>query len=108
MTTIEVNFGNMPAMLEEGKVDLINLVPQFSAYLNDGKFRMLFTGHDAQGVSQAQVWAMRADFIAAHRAELVDFFEDHIRALRWFLDRAHHDEAVAIVQTRDQGASRGC
>jgi NitT/TauT family transport system substrate-binding protein len=98
VTTIEVNFGNMPAMLEERKVDLINLVPQFSAYLTSGKFRLLFTGHDAQGISQAQVWAMRADYIKAHRPALVDFFEDHIRALRWFLDPAHHDEAVAIAQ----------
>lgn len=98
VTTIEVNFGNMPAMLEEGKVDLINLVPQFSSYLTSGKFRVLFTAHDAQGVSQAQIWAMRADFIKDHRPALVDFFEDHIRALRWFLNPANHDEAVAIAQ----------
>jgi sulfonate transport system substrate-binding protein len=99
VTTIEVNFGNMPAMLEEKKVDLINLVPQFGAYLANGKFRLLFTGHDAQGISQAQIWAMRADTIKDHRAALVDFFEDHIRALRWFLDPAHHDDAVGIAQT---------
>jgi NitT/TauT family transport system substrate-binding protein len=89
----------MPAMLAENKVDLINLMPQFGNYLTSGKFRLLFTGHDALGVSEAQIWAMRADFIAAHRPALVDFFEDHIRALHWFLDPAHHDEAVAIAQT---------
>ncbi len=99
VTTIEVNFGNMPAMLEEQKVDLINLVPQFSAYLTNGKFRILFTAHDAQGISQAQVWAMRADTIKEHRPALVDFFEDHIRALRWFLDPKNHEEAVAIAQS---------
>jgi len=103
VTTIEVNFGNMPAMLEEGKVDLINLVPQFGAYLTSGKFRILFTAHDAQGVSQAQIWAMRADFIKDHRPALVDFFEDHIRALRWFLNPANHQEAVAIAQTVTKG-----
>jgi sulfonate transport system substrate-binding protein len=99
VTTIEVNFGNMPAMLEAQKVDLINLVPQFNAYLTNGKFRVLFTAHDAQGISQAQVWAMRADFIKEHRPELVDFFEDHILALRWFLDPRNHEEAVAIAQS---------
>jgi NitT/TauT family transport system substrate-binding protein len=98
VTTIQVNFANMPAMLSANKVDLINLMPQFGSYLTSGKFRLLFTGHDALGVSQAQIWAMRADFIAAHRPALVDFFADHIRALRWFLDPAHHDEAVAIAQ----------
>ena len=98
VTTIEVNFGNMPAMLEEGKVDLINLIPQFkAAYLDTGKVRLLFTAHDAQGVSQAQVWAMRADTIKDHRAAFVDFFADHIRALRWFLDKKNHEEAAAIA-----------
>jgi len=97
-TTVQVNFANMPVMLMEGKVDLINLVPQFNDYLTSGKVRQLFTGADAQGVSQAQVWAMRADFITAHRPAVVDFFEDHIRALRWFLDPAHHDDAVGIAQ----------
>ncbi|HEV3178283.1 MAG TPA: hypothetical protein VGZ72_19975, partial [Stellaceae bacterium] len=38
-----------------------------------------------------------ADFIAAHRAAAVDFFEDHIRALRWFLDPANHADALAIA-----------
>lgn len=103
VTTIQANFGNMPAMLEEQKVDLINLVPQFSSYLKNGKFRLLFTSHDAQGVSQAQVWAMRAETIKAHRAALVDFFEDHIRALRWFLNPTHHDAAVGIAQAVTKG-----
>ncbi len=98
VTTIQMNFANMPAMLSENKVDLINLMPQFGSYINSGKFRLLFTGHDAMGVTQAQIWAMRADFIATHRPALVDFFEDHIRAMRWLTDKAHHDEAVAIAQ----------
>ena len=40
---------------------------------------------------------MRADVIAAHRAALVDFLEDHIRAVQWLLDPAHHDETVAMT-----------
>ena len=40
---------------------------------------------------------MRADFIAAHRAALVDFFEDHLTALHWFLEPEHHGDAVAIA-----------
>lgn len=103
VTTIQANFGNMPSMLEEQKVDLINLVPQFASYLKNGKFRLLFTSHDAQGVSQAQVWAMRAETIKEHRAALVDFFEDHIRALRWFLNPTHHDAAVSIAQAVIKG-----
>jgi sulfonate transport system substrate-binding protein len=99
-TTIEANFANMPAMLADGKVDMINLQPQFAhGFVDSGKYRTLFTTKDAIGPSQIVFWAMRADFIATHRAALVDFFEDHIRAMRWFLDPKNHDQAVNIAAT---------
>ena len=31
------------------------------------------------------------------RPALIDFFEDHIRARRWFLDPKNRDEAIAIT-----------
>ncbi len=97
VTTVQTNFNSMPAMLDDGKVDLINLVPQFHYLLDQGKYRVLFTAAQGEGRIQAQLWAMRADFIAAHRPALVDFFEDHIRAVQWLLDPAHHDETVALA-----------
>lgn len=97
VTTVETNFANMPAMLDGGKVDLINLVPQYTHFLTSGKYRLLFTAADGEGLIEAQIWAMRADFIAAHRPALVDFFADHIRALHWLLDPANHQEAVALT-----------
>jgi NitT/TauT family transport system substrate-binding protein len=97
-TTVEANFNTMPAMLDEGKVDLINLLPQFRYLMTEqGKYRKLFTAEDGEGRIQAVLWAMRADVLAAHRAAVVDFLADHIRAIRWLLDPAHHDEAVAIA-----------
>src|SRR5579862_8082279 len=85
-TTVEANFANMPAMLEGGKLDMIGLLPQFAKGIIDNpKYKVLFTARDAVGPTQAVMWAMRGDFIAAHRPALVDFFEDHIRAVRWFL-----------------------
>jgi sulfonate transport system substrate-binding protein len=97
-TSIEANFANMPAMIEAGKVDLIPLLPQFAPEIEaSGKFRSVFRISDAFGNTQTVHWAMRADFIAAHRDQLVDFFEDHIRAIRWFLDPAHHAEAIQIA-----------
>lgn len=99
VTTIQANFGNMPAMLSEGKVDLINLLPQYDHYITEGQFRVLFYARDGLGVSQAQIWAVREDFIKEHRAALVDFFEDHIRAVRWYLDPAHHDEAMKLTES---------
>ena len=43
------------------------------------------------------VMASRAPFIAAHRAAMVDFFEDMMRVERWFRDPANHQAAVAIA-----------
>src|SRR4051812_18804947 len=97
-TTVEANFANMPAMLEGGKVDMIGVLPQFAhGIIDNPKYRVLFTGRDAVGATQAVLWAMRADTIAKNRPALVDFFEDHIRAVRWFIDPKNHEAAVAIA-----------
>ena len=97
-TTIEANFANMFPMIEEDKVDLIPALPQDLKRIADaGRYRTLFTAGEARGPAETVAWAMRASFIAQHRAALVDFFEDHLRALRWFLDPAHHADAVAIA-----------
>jgi len=96
-TTVETSFSNMPAMLDGGKVDMIGVLPQFTkGIIDNDKYKVLFQAKDAVGQTQAVMWAMRADTIAAHRAVFVDFFEDHIRAVRWFLDPANHKEAVEI------------
>jgi sulfonate transport system substrate-binding protein len=95
--SVEAPFPAMPAMLDEGKVDLINLLPNYRYMVTQGKYRVLFTGADGEGRIQAVLWAMRADEIAAHRAALVDFLADHIRAVGWLVDPSHHDEAVAIA-----------
>jgi len=96
-TTVETSFSNMPAMLEGGKVDMIGVLPQFAdGIVGDPKYKVLFTARDAVGPTQAVMWAIRAKTIAAHRAAFVDFFEDYIRGIRWFLDPANHKEAVAI------------
>ena len=97
-TTVEANFANMPAMLADNKVDMINLQPQFArGFIESGNYVPLFTTADAVGPSQTVFWAMRADFIAKNRAALVDYFEDHMRAMRWFLDPRNHKEAVDIA-----------
>src|ERR1700722_138476 len=74
-TTIEANFANMFAMIEDGKVDLIAGLPQYLHEIDaTARYRTLYTAGDARGPAQTVLWAMRADFIAAHRAALVDFF----------------------------------
>ncbi|MGH7095941.1 MAG: ABC transporter substrate-binding protein [Stellaceae bacterium] len=98
ITTVEANFANQPAMLEGGKVDMIELLPQFASPLMDsGKYRVLFNSNQAHGVSDAVFWVMRGDFIAAHRPALVDFYTDYMRAMRWFLDPKNRTGALAIA-----------
>jgi sulfonate transport system substrate-binding protein len=97
-TTVETNFANMPAMLEGGKVDMIGVLPQFAhGIIGNDKYKILFTARDAVGPTQAVIWSMRGDFIAKNRPALVDFFEDYMRAARWFLDPANRKEALALT-----------
>ena len=96
-TTVETSFSNMPAMIEGGKVDLVGLLPQYALdMVGNPKYRVLFTSRQAVGPAQGVMWSIRGKTIAAHRAAFVDFFEDYIRGVRWFLDPANHAEAVAI------------
>jgi NitT/TauT family transport system substrate-binding protein len=95
---VEIQFPNMLAALEEKKVDLIGLVTPFSRLAKEsGKTRTLFTIKDAMGETQTTLLAARAPFIAAHRAALVDFFEDWQHALHWYYDPANRGEALAMI-----------
>lgn len=108
VSTVEADFVNMVPMIEADKVDLVALMPQFIHRVDQlGTYRTLFTASQGRGgPAQTVAWVMRADFIAAHRPTLVDFFEDHIRAVRWFLDPKNRDEALAIAMqvTKQQRA----
>jgi NitT/TauT family transport system substrate-binding protein len=95
---VEVQFPNMAATLEEGKVDLAGMVMPFSLIAKkSGKVRTLFTMKDAMGEAQTTLMAARAPFIAKHRAALVDFFEDWQRAMRWYYDPKNRTEAIKIL-----------
>jgi ABC-type nitrate/sulfonate/bicarbonate transport system substrate-binding protein len=97
-TTVEANFANQPAMIEGGKVDMIQLLPQFArALMKTGKYRVLFTSDQVHGISDGVFWCMRGDFIAAHKAALTDFYTDYMRAMRWFLNPKNRKEALAIA-----------
>lgn len=95
---VEGPFSGMVPMLEEKKADLVAGTPPFSFIAEaKGTVRTLFTSRDAVGPSEFIFDAARKPFIDKNRAALVDFSEDWIRALRWFLDPANHDEAVKIL-----------
>ncbi|MDB5406085.1 MAG: hypothetical protein JWL84_997 [Rhodospirillales bacterium] len=97
-SVIETQFPNMPAMLEERKIDLASLVAPYAQRLRErGVGRPLFTMHDALGRTQSLANVARAGFLAKNHEVLLDFFEDYVRALRWYLDSANREAAAAIV-----------
>ena len=95
LTIVEAPFPNMKAMLIEGKVDLVPGVLPFSTDPQlTGAARELFTQRDAIGTTQMLVWAAKAGFLQKNRAAMLDFMEDALRALHFWLDPANHKEAV--------------
>jgi len=97
-TVLEAPFPTMRAMLAEKKADLIPAVLPFSTDPELKKLsRVLFTTKDAVGVTQFSVWMARKSFIDKNRAALVDFMEDSIRIVQWYLDPKNHKEAMEIA-----------
>jgi sulfonate transport system substrate-binding protein len=97
-TVIEAPFPAMKAMLAEHKVDLIPDILPFALDPEMQKIATaLFTAKDAIGVSEFATFQARKPFIDAHRAALVDWLEDSLRILHWYLDPKNHDAAVQIA-----------
>lgn len=96
-TVVEAPFPTMKAMLVQKKADLATFVAPF-AFDPELKqiARPLFAQKDALGPTQMLVWVARSSFLAKNRQAMVDFMEDAIRVVRWYLDPAHQDEAAQI------------
>lgn len=96
-TVVESPFPTMRAALAEKKVDLIPAVLPFALDPELLKIaRPLFTSEDAVGISQFTLWTARKGFIDKNRAAMVDFMEDALRIMRWYLDPANHKEVMEI------------
>ncbi|HXY98904.1 MAG TPA: ABC transporter substrate-binding protein [Stellaceae bacterium] len=98
VTIIEIGLPNMKAVLSEKKADLVCAVTPFSWDPGLRSIaRTLFTQKEAVGTTQMIVWAARAGFLEKNRAAMGDFMADALRARHFFLDPAHHTEAVELV-----------
>ena len=97
-TLLEGPLPAMPAMLLEKKADLIPAVLPFA--LNPklrGEGKVLFEQKEALGVTQMISWNARKSFIDKNRAAMVDFMEDMLRIVHWYLDPKNHDAAAEIA-----------
>ena len=96
-TVVEAQFPAMRALLAEKKAELVPGVLPFSLDPELRKIaRTLFVQKQAVGTTQMAIYAARKGFIEKNRPALVDFM-DTLRVVRWYLDPANHNEAVAIA-----------
>jgi sulfonate transport system substrate-binding protein len=97
-TLVEAPFPTMKAMLSQKKADLASFVAPFSFDPELKQIaRPLFSQRDALGATQMIVWVARTGFLQKNRAAMLDFLEDSVRVVRWYLDPANHDAAVQIA-----------
>ena len=59
--------------------------------------RPLFKQSEAIGETEMIIWAVRKPFIDKNRAAMVDFMEDTLRIVRWYLDPANQKAAAEIA-----------
>lgn len=97
-TLIEAAYPNMKSLLFEQKAAL---VPIISVFGSDPELRekafTLYTIRDALGETDLTVWTARNSFLKQNRAAVVDFLEDYLRILRWYIDPVNRPEALDIV-----------
>ena len=99
-TMLEGPLPAMPAMLLEKKADLVPAVLPFSfnpKLREEGK--VLFNQTEALGVTQMIILVARKPFIDKNRAAMVDFMEDLVRVVHWYLDPKNHDEVAKIASS---------
>ncbi len=97
-TLLEGPLPAMPAMLLEKKADLIPAVLPFSfnpKLREEGK--VLFNQTEALGITQMIILCARQSFIDKNRAAMVDYMEDLLRVVHWYMDPKNHDEVAKIA-----------
>ncbi len=80
-------------------------VPPFTFLATAQRFNNLGTAISVLGHYQGVVAAVRRDWAASHRDELVSYIQAYIEAVTWLYDSANKDAAVAIFQAHLPGAT---
>jgi sulfonate transport system substrate-binding protein len=97
-TVIETAFPTMPAILNERKADLVTAVMPFALNPTLKEIGVpLYDQTEGMGTTQFTLWTARKSWIDKNRAALVDYMEDMIRIVQWYLDPKNHDEATKIA-----------
>jgi sulfonate transport system substrate-binding protein len=97
---LEISFPSQLPTLRADKIDLAILLPPFSVEAEaDPSLKRLFSIGEVFGPLETSVWVSRTDFIAQHRAAIVDFLEDNIRMRQWMMDPKTRGDAIKVLST---------
>ncbi len=95
---IEAPYPSMAAVLAQHKADLVPFILPFVLRPDVKRMaRTLFGQSEAFGPVELIFFTARTGFLAKNHDAVVDFLEDYIRTIRWYLDPVNHKEAVAVV-----------
>jgi NitT/TauT family transport system substrate-binding protein len=95
---VEVTFPNMLAALESKRVDAAYILrPWDQQAAKNPALKPLIGFGDIYGRSETGIWAAKTEFVAKHRAALVDFLEDNVRMRRWAEDPKTRPEAIKLA-----------
>ena len=84
--------------LESGRVATAYLIRPFDQMAKkDPRMEMLWNIGDVFGRSETGFMQVKNDFIAKHRAVLIDFLEDQMRMRRWAEDPKTRPQAVKLL-----------
>ncbi|MEE9275717.1 MAG: ABC transporter substrate-binding protein [bacterium] len=95
---VEVRFPNMAGMLTSGKVDAAVLLPPwwYQPRYNK-KLKFIFSPDQALGRIQALFQVARTEWLKKNPEVAKDFFEDYLKAWRWYIDPSNREEALDII-----------
>lgn len=106
-TITEASLPNQGTFLEEKKLDLAVFTNPWQHIATTKKIgRILFTGSQPLGELEFLILVARNEFTEKNREVMVDFYEDYMLALAWFLDAKNRPAVLDLVaKTLKQPAS---
>ncbi len=79
------NFPNMLTVLTDHKADLVTATLPF-AFDREKSLPNLVPRREVFGPADLSFWTARAFFVEKGRAAVSDVLEDHVQAIRWYMD----------------------